>query len=174
MKPKKVYVDVDGVLLDFVSRCEEIIGMSIQEINARNSDPIREMLVREIPNGFYTNLEPMKDYRQMIELINELKKNHEVSILTVCYGEDFDRIHSDKKTNLENVGFGGIPVIGVTRSSEKAEYACPDSILIDDRSRSCIPFSDAGGTSIKHKSAAQTMTQLKNLGVISNEFTFSS
>ncbi len=169
---KNIFVDVDGVLLDFVSRCEEIIGMTIEEINSKQCDPIREMLSREVKNGFYQDLEPMKDRDQMIQLLEYLKSRYDVKILTVCYGEDFDRIHADKMINLEMVGYGGIPVIGVRNSKEKAQYACPDSLLIDDRSRSCIPFAEAGGVSIKHKSVVQTTNELKLLGVVEEGFEF--
>lgn len=171
---KQIFVDIDGVVLDFVSRCEEIIGMDIETINSLNADPIREMLRVEIPKGFYRGLEPMEDHEEMVRLVRHLQKHYEVAFLSVCYGDDFQRIYDDKLYNLMNVGYRGIPLIGVTRSRDKAKWAHSASLLIDDRSRSCNPFREAGGHAIKHRSAQKTLEELKQLKVVDQNFTLPS
>jgi hypothetical protein len=47
----------------------------------------------------------------------------------------------------------------------KAEYAEPNAILIDDQPKSIDPFIAAGGIGILHTSAANTIKELKKLGL---------
>lgn len=53
----------------------------------------------------------------------------------------------------------------VRTSSDKAQYAAPNHILIDDRLKSIEPWIEAGGIGILHTSAEDTIEQLKQLGV---------
>jgi hypothetical protein len=56
--------------------------------------------------------------------------------------------------------------VNVTRkSADKAQYATPNSILIDDQEKSIKPWIAAGGIGILHKSAASTIEELKKLGL---------
>jgi len=48
-----------------------------------------------------------------------------------------------------------LDVILVPKSSDKAKYASPNSILLDDRDKSINPFKSAGGNTIKIKTAIQ-------------------
>lgn len=171
---KTILVDIDGVVCDFVSRCEEIIGLDIKTINSMNCDPIKEMLKVEIPKGFYLDLDPMSDHDNMVRLVRHLQKKYEVAFCSVCYGEDFDFIYDHKLKWLMNNDYRGIPLIGVKRSSEKAQYATPETLLIDDRSRSCIPFREAGGHAIKHKSAVKTLAELHQLNLVCESFKLNS
>ena len=53
----------------------------------------------------------------------------------------------------------------VRSSSDKAQYAAPNHILIDDREKSIEPWIEAGGIGILHTSANTTIKQLKELGL---------
>jgi hypothetical protein len=53
----------------------------------------------------------------------------------------------------------------VTSSKDKAQYATPDCILIDDRRKSIDPWIEAGGIGILHTDAASTILKLKGLGL---------
>ncbi len=62
--------------------------------------------------------------------------------------------------------FGSSVRMNLVRSApDKAEYAGPHRILIDDQARATKPFEAAGGIGIVHTSAASTIEQLKKLGV---------
>ena len=65
------------------------------------------------------------------------------------------------KSNLP----GHKKIILVKESVMKAQYAKPHHILIDDRLKSIGPWTKAGGISIRHKSAANTIAELKKLGL---------
>ena len=60
---------------------------------------------------------------------------------------------------------GNVPIIFVRDSAEKAQYAAPNHILIDDRLKSINPWIAAGGIGILHISAEITITRLKELGL---------
>ena len=54
----------------------------------------------------------------------------------------------------------------ILRSAErKQEFATPQSILIDDRKDNIDRWKEAGGIGIYHTSAADTIQQLKKLGL---------
>lgn len=53
----------------------------------------------------------------------------------------------------------------VRSASDKAQYAAPNHILIDDRPKAIEPWIEAGGIGILHTSAADTIEQLKKLGI---------
>ena len=60
-------------------------------------------------------------------------------------------------------GFGNIYT--VVSGKDKKEFAAPNHILIDDRPHSIDPWREAGGIGIQHTSAADTIAQLKELGL---------
>ena len=163
-----IYVDVDGVLADFVQAVENATGQTIQELNAQNCDPIKDLLDRETPNGFFENLPYMHDFGEMGFLIGELiQANYKIRFLTACSETNFSAVLAQKYKWLERRFYlDVIPLIGVARSRDKAIYANPYSLLIDDRSRSCEPFRKAGGHAIKHKSAEQTRKEIYRLGLL--------
>ena len=51
------------------------------------------------------------------------------------------------------------------QAERKQEFATPNSILIDDRADNIQRWKDAGGVGILHTSAADTIQQLKDLGL---------
>ena len=169
-----VYVDLDGVLVDFVSKIEELTQMKISDINAiPGNEIIRNLLNEEVEKGFYLNLPPVKDVAKMIELVKYCKEHYYTRALTVCYGNNFDLIADHKQQWLNNNGFEGLKLIGVARSREKSLYANPRTILIDDRSRSCEPFRHSDGIAVKHRSADHTIITLRGIGVIDKRHKFS-
>jgi hypothetical protein len=50
-------------------------------------------------------------------------------------------------------------------ASQKQELAEPNAILIDDRIKNIEQWESAGGIGILHTSAADTISQLKKLGL---------
>jgi len=166
---KTIFVDMDGVVADFVTRIEQISGKSIEELNSYSYDVVGEMIVEQLANGLFEHLPPMPDMRGVYELMRELEQNYEVVFLTACSDNQFDEVLRQKIVWLNKHGFGGynrFDVIGVNSSKDKARYASKDTMLIDDRSKACDPFFAAGGKAIKHTSAADTREQLIRMGAL--------
>ena len=57
-----------------------------------------------------------------------------------------------------------VPVI-TCMSREKARYAAPDHVLVDDRDTAREPWEKAGGVFIHHRDAEHTIDALRSLGV---------
>ena len=56
-----------------------------------------------------------------------------------------------------------VECIVVRKSPDKAQYAHPKAILIDDRMKSIEPWRAAGGIGILHTSAEDTIAQLQSI-----------
>ena len=65
------------------------------------------------------------------------------------------------KKNL--TGYNGVYTVVASRN--KAKFAWPDAILIDDRTKSIGPWREKGGIGIHHSSADDSIKQLKKLGL---------
>ena len=62
-------------------------------------------------------------------------------------------------------GISDKQVFVVQKSRDKAKFARPNRILIDDRNKSTYPWSQAGGIAIQHRDAESTIAKLKELGL---------
>ena len=58
-----------------------------------------------------------------------------------------------------------LDAIFVVSAVNKAEHAKPGRILIDDRRKAIDPWVAAGGIGVLHTSAADTISQLRKLGI---------
>lgn len=140
------YFDMDGVLADWVGGFEALYpNIPYESLNNHpDYDKIREEI--DFSDDFYFNLKPLPT----VDVLKELRLfNYNVAILTSCGEENYDAV---RKQKLEWVlrHIGDIDVITVKKSAEKALYANPSAILIDDRDKALIPFKAAGGLAIKY------------------------
>jgi hypothetical protein len=68
--------------------------------------------------------------------------------------------------NHTNKGlFKSKPKVNYRFAKKKVEFAAPNHILIDDRADTINSWNAAGGVGILHTSAANTISQLKKLGL---------
>ena len=82
-----------------------------------------------------------------------------VKILTACGYTPKDA--KEQKTAWFAEHYPQIECIVVAKSPDKAAYAHPYAILIDDRSKSIDPWVAKGGIGILHTSAEDTIAQLR-------------
>lgn len=105
---------------------------------------------------FWGNMDPTVD---AFQLWNYIKKyNPEILSATGHVGNAVEEKNEWCRQHL-----GNAPVHLVRKSEDKAQFAGPNHILIDDREKSIRPFVDAGGIGILHISAADTIAKLKEL-----------
>lgn len=150
----KLYVDLDGVLADFDKKVKSL-GFTESQV----STPIFwEFLKENTSQGmqFWSVLDPMPDVQSLWNYIKE----YNPTILTSVGGLE---IAKPQKTMWVNKHFPGTPIIFTNNSEEKAKYANPTSILVDDRVKSIEPWEKAGGIGILHTSAFDTVAQLTEL-----------
>ena len=137
---------MDGVLADYQSKFLPLNKEKIDESDIRN--------------GFFMTLPVLEGAKRLIGYCHSLeyyfKVPTEVEILTSIGTTLPDLVQKQKKAWLEknfkdvfhNIGISSITMNCVHHSKEKAYYANSNTILIDDREKSIIPFRKAGGVGI--------------------------
>lgn len=147
-----IYIDLDGVLLDWEGRVKEIFeGMELADI------PTKEIWIRiaQFNNAvqpFFETLDKMPDADRLVSHITTNFSN--VKFLTATGNTPKDA--GEQKRRSCAIKWPDIECITVRKSSDKAQYA-HQSILIDDRSKSIDPWVESGGCGILHTSADRTI-----------------
>lgn len=157
----KIFVDLDGVLVDFDKQAAAI-GFPVEQFEADNKVKSRfwHTIGRMAHHGyeFWGVMDPMED---AFDLWNYIKdRAPEILSATGHVGNAAVEKHKWVATHL-----GDVTVHLVRKSKDKAEFAAAHHILIDDREKSIEPWVAAGGIGILHTSAAVTIRQLKELGL---------
>ena len=150
----KIYCDMDGVLVDFEKGYKDLTG--VEASYDTNPEEFWEPITRA-GAAFWIKLQWMPDGKQLWEYI----KSYTPDLLSAPSREESSKIGKFTwvKRNIPGTKL-------ILRSAErKQEFATPNSILIDDRADNIQRWKDAGGIGIHHTSAADTIQQLKDLGL---------
>lgn len=161
------YVDLDGVVADLERKIEELTGHKlINKENDRANPQDNEAWLKFIEmmkNGrnLFEELDLMPDAMELWNYIKPYKPN----ILTACGRFRPDFVAGQKKVwvkaNLDNHN----KIYTVVAGRNKAKFAHPQAILIDDKQKCVGPWAERGGIGILHTSAANTINELKKLGL---------
>lgn len=153
--------DMDGVLADFDEGMKTVLNIPSRDSISNNEfwRRLDALLVAGTPT--YGTLPLMKDAEVLWKFISE----YDVFILTSTGHRHPQQIEKEKRDWIKKHISSDVAVHTVQHSHLKAEYASPTTILIDDRSKSIDPWIAAGGIGILHTSAADTIKQLKQLGL---------
>ena len=154
-KNYKIYVDLDGVLVNFKTALENI-GISIKELE----DNPKAVWPRVIKAGenFWSHAPWMKDGK---ELWNYVKK-YDPDILSSPLNTNASK--NGKRIWVKNEISPNVKVI-LCKKSEKQDHADEHSILIDDFERNIEQWRSKGGIGILHKNTKSTIAELKKLGL---------
>ena len=131
-----IYFDLDGVLFDFEQGVLNLTGV---DITGQDNFGDKEFKDRIFQNPtFFSTLPLMAGAHRMLEYA---KGYGEVQILTATGYSNEDGVGAQKREAVRR-HFGDLKVHTVPKSDDKAKYAWPDIILIDDRlEKSVIPVS---------------------------------
>jgi hypothetical protein len=157
MAKYKLYLDLDGVLVNFEKGVLMATGQEVGELSPRRMWPI----LAKTP-GYYANLEWMPDGRELWEF----SQNFSPTILT---GLPLGKWAEPQKRKWCQRELGkNIPVICcMTRDKAKMAFEdCEDGltpILVDDRLKTQESWEEMGGIFIFHTSAKNSITRLKEL-----------
>ena len=149
----KLFLDLDGVLADFDRGVLALTGKLPHE------QTTREMwrAVARAPD-FFAELAFTRDGRRLWEFC----RPHHPTILTgLPRGGWAD---PQKRRWVAKMLGPGVPVI-TCMSREKARYAGPGHVLVDDRETAREPWEEAGGAFIHHRNADDTIAALTALGL---------
>jgi hypothetical protein len=154
---KQIYLDCDGVLADFDAGAQAIFGMSPQAFEKRRG-----------PGEFWRRLARAEDFFGSLPLMSDAMELYEAVrdknpiILT---GMPHGKWAEPQKRRWAERHFPGVPVI-TTMAALKHEHRHPGDVLVDDRDKHRHLWEHEGGIFVHHKSARQSIKELKARGFI--------
>jgi 5'(3')-deoxyribonucleotidase len=154
----KVYVDIDGVLADFDAKGKEITDGKYGSPDFSKGQFWKAVYKynKEV-EPFFESLPKMRGADKLMDFITT--HFDDVALLTATGTTPRDA--PEQKKNWGKKSFPGIEVKTVQRSVEKAIYANPRAILIDDRDAAIGPWRKTGGIGILFKDADQVIAELQ-------------
>lgn len=156
---KKIYLDMDGVLCSFHKRFVELYGE--EALGFRDKKNFTVYWPDFIQRKEFENLEWFPGGQELIRYLKE--KDIEIEILSSSGGQKHhDEVTEQKKVWLKKQGLAFKPNI-VSGRKHKAEYATPETILIDDTEDVIANFNRAGGIGIHHTDINITLEKLESL-----------
>lgn len=147
-KKSEIYVDMDGVLVDFFGAWTKLMGVKnwkdISNINV-GLDKIRST------KDFWTNLKPTANADNLLGIIKTIKGNY--NILSAPLADDH-RVEPSKREWVKK-HLKAFPPDEVIITSNKKQYAVQSdgtpNVLIDDFGQNVAKWEASGGVGFKHK-----------------------
>jgi hypothetical protein len=148
----KLFLDCDGVLADFDAGAKALLGMMPRAFEAkRGKGEFWKRLARA--DNFYGSLPLMADARELFDAVRHLQP-------TVLTGLPLGKWAAPQKLEWVEAHFPGTPVI-TCMARDKVKYMTSGDVLVDDQERHRHLWDDAGGVFIHHRSAKQSLAELK-------------
>lgn len=143
---KQIYLDMDGVLVNFIDG-----GVKAGVLDIK-SGKVDWNSLNAMGSNYWEDLEWLEEGRKLYEFLLEFTREHEIDlcILTavgLTSGKE-GKINWIKKHGLK---INPLNVYIVNRGSDKKSFADHESLLIDDYSKNVNEFIQAGGEAIKFK-----------------------
>ncbi len=155
----KIFSDMDGVLTDFDESFKKYSkGIAPRDYEKKfGKEKFWELIDGTGKVGFWVGMPWMEDGKQYWDYI----KDYDTELLSSPSRSSTSRL--GKRLWVRN----NMPGIKLTlaQASHKQNYAAPNHILIDDRKSNIDQWISQGGIGILHTSAADTISQLKKLGL---------
>lgn len=158
----QIFCDMDGVLANFQGGVDKLAGVpdpnaAAKSIKNRMWKKIRQHQKRGGEHWF--ELEEL-DNGELWRYI----ARHNPEILSAT-GDPYFKANEQKRKWIPKFLEGNPKINLVRKTTDKAAWAGPNRILIDDKKEAIEPWEAAGGIGILHTSAADTIRKLKSLGL---------
>jgi len=152
-----IYCDMDGVLVDFVKGYKELTGIDTT-VYVKGDGNFWGPVDAEGPS-FWANLDWMPDGKQLWNYIKKYNPN----ILSSPSRSQSSRVGKDAwcRMHLNNQ----YKKLLLYPRHEKQLFSGENRILIDDLPNTIQEWNNKGGIGILHTSAANTIKELKKLGL---------
>lgn len=161
-----IYSDQDGVLADFYTHAEKILGHKWHDPNFDHIPKEERGQILNRHEGFWESIPPMPDFDTYWGYIEKYQPH----ILTAApsWSHTFVEVYNGKWRWVQK-HIPGFPRerFHVVQRKDKALYArvgATRNILIDDFDQNVKAFNKAGGHGILHVSAKVSILKLKALG----------
>ena len=161
-KVKRIFIDMDGVLADFIRGVEspEYLGEPLTNDDAGHTT--YDLRKEELTNKrLFANLPPMVDMYDLLAYVRHCETPWE--ILTAAGDVNRELVVFDKNEWIREHVSPTVVVTCTITGSQKGIFAYEGSVLIDDRPKNIEAWEANGGTGIIHTSAAETIKELKKL-----------
>jgi nicotinic acid mononucleotide adenylyltransferase len=152
----KIYVDMDGVIVDFDGGYEKLTGITTKEADKKGPEFFWKPISKAGAKWWIT-LKWMPDGKQLWDYV----KKYNPELLSAPSREEASRLGKRVWVKRE---LPGVKLI-LRSADKKQEFASSNSILIDDREKNIEQWRNAGGIGVLHTDAASTIKQLKDLGL---------
>ena len=166
---KKIFFDMDGILADFDRGVEELCHMAPQDVNGkRDSQRDDEMWhkIKEVGH-FYDKLEMMPGAKEMFDQINSQYPGCCEILTGIPKAKRGITTAGEDKTNWVRRLLSKDIKVNIVYREEKPRYCSGTNyILIDDSQENIDDWIRFGGTGILHKSAEETIANLKELSIL--------
>ena len=150
----KLYLDLDGVFADFEAEASHKLGMVCGKVD--------DKYLWEAVNAEYRWFATLPLCFGSFSLW-EYCKQFNPTFLTAT-GNNYEDVTEQKIDWVRNVlGDKTAPVITVRKGVDKAAYAEPGAVLVDDQPKVIAPWIAAGGIGIVHQTPKITMKLLESM-----------
>jgi hypothetical protein len=166
-----IFLDMDGVISDFARKVAELMGIfpkealdlmeKVDEATIDKRKMWKAINSYDAHTPFFYSLEKMHDADILFDFVKETFAAGDIGFLTASGHSPQDAPHQKKRWIRKHYGKYHTEV--VTKSLEKAAFAGPKVILVDDRSKSIDPWVEAGGIGILHTDAKSTIQKIKDI-----------
>jgi hypothetical protein len=158
-KPKisVIYLDMDGVICNFLKRYIELFGVSPD--GTKNSKEFDGQFSKFIVEKNFETLELMPDAMLLIEYLRKAPiPTHILS--STGTPRRYDEVSKQKMIWLQTHGITFNPIF-VPGKQLKKNYAKEDALIIDDTVSVIDDFRQTGGHAIWHNNVPATLAMLK-------------
>ena len=154
---KTIYLDMDGVIADFVKRYQEMFHMEPRQAEKRKE--FNKYFDEFIETKQFETLEMMPQAEQLIDFLKSIDIPTKILSSTASQAR-YDAIAPQKEKWLDehNIHFERIFVPG---KRLKYKYADGESLIIDDTVSVIDDWRRAGGYAIWHNNVPATLAMLK-------------
>jgi hypothetical protein len=156
-KVEKIYVDMDGVLCNFVKKYRELFNQDPESL--RNKKDYNKNFDNFINGQHFASLEMMPDAFFMVDYLRSRSLPIEI-LSSTGRPENHEEVSRQKIVWLQTHGITFKPNF-VPGKELKKKFATPNSIIIDDTLSVIDDWKQAGGIAIHHKNARDTVVMLK-------------
>lgn len=154
-----VYIDSDGVIADFNLKSIQAFGKTAEQFEQKGQFWAALTEYDSTVEKFFATLPKCIGADDLIKFCVDNFRS--VKILTASGFTPKDV--KEQKIEWYAKEYPSIECIVVNKSPDKAQYASPTAILIDDRSKSIDPWVKAGGIGILHYDVESTIETLRQM-----------